>query len=355
MKISLLQEGETIQGVSVPQRYQEMIAEACLADKLGFYAWGTSEQHFNPPKFTVSAPEVLYAAIAAQTKDIKLRTMCAVMLQWNHPILVAERTSTLDIVSNGRAEIATARSNNLVTLEAFGVDPSTTRAQWEDGMEVLIKAFADETLQHEGPIWSIPPRTVVPRPVQTPHPPIYVSASSVQTHSNAGERGIGVLSFENYFGFDYLQECIDAYRAGLATHKSSVPRRTEQAGLYVATAFCDTTRARAIDIARDVTTSYFKFIIDLYAPLGKKGSYEYLDGRMLRLLDHEGDMDFLVSETPSVMVGDPDDFIKRIRKLQQMGIDEILLRIDGIPHEDIMRSIELIGREVMPVINGGAK
>lgn len=76
---------------------------------------------------------------------------------------------------------------------------------------------------------------------------------------------------------------------------------------------------------------------------------------MLRLLDHEGDMDFLVSETPSVMVGDPDDFIKRIRKLQQMGIDEILLRIDGIPHEDIMRSIELIGREVMPVINEGAK
>jgi alkanesulfonate monooxygenase SsuD/methylene tetrahydromethanopterin reductase-like flavin-dependent oxidoreductase (luciferase family) len=76
---------------------------------------------------------------------------------------------------------------------------------------------------------------------------------------------------------------------------------------------------------------------------------------MLRLLEHEGDMDFLISETPSVMVGDPDDFIKRIRQLQQMGIDEILLRIDGIPHEDIMRSIELIGREVMPAINGGAK
>lgn len=348
MRIGLLQEGETMPGVSVAQRYEEMIAEVALADKLGFYSWGTSEQHFSPPRFTVSAPEVLYAAIARETDNIKLRIMCSVLLKWNHPILVAERLATLDIVSNGRAEIATARSNNLTTLGAFGVDPSETRVQWEDGLAVLIKAMSDEVLEHDGPVWQIPPRQIVPQPLQKPHPAIWVSASSVDTHRMAGERGIGVLTFENYFGFDYLQTCLDAYREGLKAGKSIAPARNASAGLYVATAYCAETRDEARRIARDVALGYFKFILDLYVPLGKRSSYEYLDEKMTRLLNNEGNLDFLINETPSVMIGTPDDFIQRLEKLKEMGVDEVLLRVDGVPHADIMRSYELIGREVIP-------
>lgn len=348
MKIGLLQEGEPAPGVSIAQRYEEMIREVTLADGLGFSAWGTSEQHFSPPRFTVAAPEVLYAAIARHTKNIKLRIMCAVLLSWNHPILVAERLATLDIVSGGRAEIGTARSNNLSTLEAFGVDPSMTRAQWEDSLDILVKAMSDETLEHHGPIWNIPPRTIVPKPIQAPHPPIFVAASSVDTHRNAGERGIGVLTFENYFGFDYLQECLNAYREGLAAGTQATRRRVEHAGLYVATAFCAPTRKEAIEVTREVALGYFKFILDLYVPLGKRQSYQYLDAKMSRLLAHENDIDFLIRETPSVMIGTPDDFVARIRELKERGVDEVLLRIDGIPHEDIMRSIELIGADVIP-------
>lgn len=349
MKIGLLQEGEIRPGVSDAQRYEEMIREVVLADRLGFSCWGTSEQHFSPPRFTVSAPEVLYAAIARETKDIKLRIMCAVLLEWNHPILVAERLATLDIVSGGRAELATARSNNVYTLEAFGVDPTTTRTQWEDSMAVLAKIFTQKEVEHDGPVWKFPKREIVPHCVQAPHPPLSVAASSVQSHRNAGERGIGVLTFENYFGFDYLQECIDAYRAGLAGGGSMLPKRNESLGLYVATAYCAPSRREAVRIAHDVALGYFKFIIDLYAPLGKRGSYEYLDGRIERLLDHENDIDFLLEQTPSVMVGTPEDFIKRLKDLEQRGVDEVLLRIDGVPHEDIMASLELIGREVIPV------
>jgi len=348
MRIGLLQEGETMPGVTVAQRYQEMIEEVSRADELGFYSWGTSEQHFSPPRFTVSAPEVLYAAIARETKNIKLRIMCSVLLKWNHPILVAERLATLDIVSNGRAEVATARSNNLLTLEAFGVSPSETRTQWEDGMAVLIKAMSDESLEHNGPIWKIPPRRIVPRPLQKPHLPLWVSASSIETHRLAGERGIGVLTFENYFGFDYLQACLDAYHEGLKSGGSAAPARNTSAGLYVATAYCAETREEARRIARDVALGYYKFILDLYVPLGKRQSYEYLDEKMTRLVENENNIDFLISETPSVMIGTPEDFIKRLKDLQQRGVDEVLLRIDGVPHADIMRSFELIGHEVIP-------
>jgi alkanesulfonate monooxygenase SsuD/methylene tetrahydromethanopterin reductase-like flavin-dependent oxidoreductase (luciferase family) len=351
MKVGLLQEGEVLPGISYAQRYAEMLDEVAVADRVGFSCWGTSEQHFSPPRFTVSAPEVLYAAAARETQDITLRVMCSVLLKWNHPILVAERLATLDIVSGGRAELATARSNNLTTLEAFGVDPSETHAQWADSLEVLVKALTEETLEHDGPVWKIPPRTIVPRCVQRPHPALSVAASSVKSHRAAGERGIGVLTFENYFGFDYLQECIDAYRDGLAEGKSIAPRRNEHAGLYVATAYCAETREEAKRVARDVALGYFKFILDLYIPLANKGSYEYLE-QIKPLVDNLGNLEFLVRETPSVMIGTPDDFITRLKELEERGVDEVLLRIDGVPHADITRSLELIGSEVIPVVAG---
>jgi len=316
------------------------------ADRLGFSTWETSEQHFSPPRFTVSAPEVLYAAIAARTESIKLRVMASVLLRWNHPILIAERLATLDIVSNGRAEVCTARSNNLYTLEAFGVQASETVEQWADGMDVLAKALTQEWLEHDGPVWKIPPRELVPKCVTEPHPPVSLAASSVSSHVKAGERGIGAICFENYFGFDYLQECIDGYRDGLTRAQPDPLQLNDYMGLYVATAFCAETRDEAKRIARDVALEYFQFILDLYIPLGKTPAYTYLAGRIDALAERTEDLDFLCTETPSVMIGTPDDFVERLRRLESMGVDEVVMRVDGVAHDDILRSLQLIGDEV---------
>lgn len=347
MRIGLLQEGD-LTGTTAYERYHQLIEEVSLADRLGFSTWGTSEQHFSPPRFSVAAPEVLYAAIAMRTQNIKLRTMASVMLKWNHPIMVAERLATLDIVSRGRAEICTARSNNLTTLAAFGVDPKDTRVQWEDSMDVLMKAMCDDTLEHTGPIWQIPPVEVVPKPISAPHPAVSVAASSVQSHTNAGQRGIGVITFENYFGFDYLQECLDAYRAAFdAADHSEVVAPNDYRGLYVATAYCAESREEAREVAREVAMGYFKFILDLYIPLSKNPNYDYLDA-LEKLITNQDDLDWLCEYTPSVMIGTPEDFLQRIERLETMGIDEVLLRIDGVGHENIKKSLELIGREVIP-------
>jgi alkanesulfonate monooxygenase SsuD/methylene tetrahydromethanopterin reductase-like flavin-dependent oxidoreductase (luciferase family) len=352
MKIGLLQEGEIPEDeVSNPRayqrRYEELIEEAVAADALGFSVWGTSEQHFSPPRFTVSAPEVLYAAIAARTKQITLRPMSAVLCAWNHPILVAERLATLDIVSGGRAELCTARSNNAYTLEAFGVDPSTTRQQWSESIEVLIKALTEDEFEHDGELWKVPRRRVVPKPVNQPHPALSVAASSVQTHANAARQGIGVIGFENYFGWDYLQECVDAYRNAEHNAEPVAVVPNDYVGLYVSTAHCAPTSAQAAAEARDVTLGYFKFILDLYRPMAKNPSYEYM-AVVDRLVQHEQDLDFLLTETPSVMVGSPEDFVARLRRLEEIGVDEVVMRVDGLGHEKNMQALELIGREVIP-------
>lgn len=354
MRVGLLQEGD-LTGTTAYERYHQLIDEVALADKLGFSTWGTSEQHFSPPSFSIAAPEVLYAAIAMRTSRITLRTMASVMLKWNHPILVAERLATLDIVSHGRAEVCTARSNNLTTLAAFDVEPSETRDQWEDGMAVLMKAMTAEKLEHDGPIWQIPSVEVVPKPYTRPHPKVSVAASSTQTHANAGTRGIGSITFDNYFGFDYLQECLDAYRTAFdeADH-SAVVSPNDYRGLYVATAYCAEDRDQARAVARDIAMNYFKFILNLYAPLSKNPGYTYLD-TIERLIEHQDDLNWLCAYTPSVMIGTPDDFIERIRRVESMGVDEVLLRIDGVGHRNICESLELIGHEVIPVVDTSAK
>jgi len=351
MKVGMLQEGEIIAGVSYEQRYNEMIREVVLADKMGFHCWGTSEQKFSQPRFTVSAPEVLYAAVARETKNIKLRVMCSVLLKWNHPLIVAERLATLDIVSGGRAELATARSNNLHTLSTFGVDPKDTKAMWADSLEVLAKLMTSPHVSHDGPFWKFPERELVPYFVSTPHPPLSVAASSAGSCKDAGRRGIGAILFESYFGFDYMQASIDAYRDGISEGTSMLPQRNDCMGLYVATAFCDTNRDTAIAKASNMVLGYAGFIAELYAPLAKKKSYEYLDEHMAHFLKNQANMDFLINETPSVMVGTPDDFIARLRDLEARGVDEVLLRIDGMPHDQIMDSIRLVGEKVIPQLS----
>lgn len=348
MKIGILQEGEVMDGVSYQQRYEEMIREVSLADQMGFHVWGTSEQKFSPPRFTVSAPEVLYAAVARETKHIKLRVMCSVLLNWNHPLIVAERLATLDIVSGGRAELGTARSNNLHTLSTFGVEAKDTKAIWADSIEVIAKAMQSRIISHDGPFWKFPERELVPYFISDPHPPLSVAASSSASCKQAGQRGIGAMLFESYFGFDYMQESINAYREGVAEGTSMLSKRNDTMSLYVASSFCDADRKTAISKSQDVVLGYSEFIASIYEPLAREKSYEYLDAHMARYLKNQSNMDFLLNETPSVLVGTPDDFVNRLKDLDARGIDEVLLRIDGMPHDQIMESIRLIGEEVIP-------
>ncbi len=214
--------------------------------------------------------------------------------------------------------------------------------------------MVDEKLEHDGPVWKIPPVEVVPKPYTKPHPAVSVAASSVESHGNAGARGIGSITFDNYFGFDYLQDCLDAYRTAFdSADLSKVAAPNDYRGVYVATAYCAEDRDEARRVAHDVAMAYFKFILDLYVPLSKKPGYTYLD-TLEKLIEHQDDLDWLCEYTPSVMIGTPQDFIDRIKRLEAMGVDEVLLRIDGLGHDNIKRSLELIGHEVIPFVNPSA-
>jgi alkanesulfonate monooxygenase SsuD/methylene tetrahydromethanopterin reductase-like flavin-dependent oxidoreductase (luciferase family) len=351
MRVGLIQEGD-FTGTTMQARYREMIVEVTLADKLGFSAWGTSEQHFSPPSFSVSAPEVLYAAVAENTSRITLRNMAAVLVQYNHPVMVAERVATLDIISGGRAELCTARSNNIKTLTAFGVPIATTQEQWAEGLEIVKRAFGDEELEYDGEFWKIGKCDVTPKPLQKPYPPLSVTATSAKTHGLAGSKGIGVISFDNYLGYDYVDESVAIYAKGLASRPQD-DLGNNYFGYYVPSAFCAETREEAMEVAQHQTLKYFRAILELYKGMASKPSYEYMKNIEV-LTEHQDDMEFLMRHTPAVMVGTPDDFIAEFRDLDARGVDEVLLRIDGFGHENHMRTLQLIGEHVIPHVGGDA-
>ncbi|MGE2717854.1 LLM class flavin-dependent oxidoreductase [Mycolicibacterium litorale] len=350
MKIGILQEGEYT-GSTVEERYHEIIEEMVLADKMGFSVFGSSEQHFEPPKFSIPAPEVLYAAIAMRTERIKLRPMGIVALSWNNPILVAERLAALDILSRGRAELCTARSNNAKTLRMFGVDPSKTRDIWTESMDALEAIFANpEAAEYHGEHWDFPQTSVVPTMVGSRYPAISVAASSVESHGLAAKRGIGAISWENYFGFDYLQECFDAYQKAIPETTAQPGRLNNYLGVYVGTAFCAPTTEEAREVAGEQALEYFRVTLDMYRKIAQNPGYEYMS-HIDTMLDKGDDLDWLCESTSSVMIGTPDDYIRRLKDLEARGVDEVLLRIDTFGHKKHMECIELIGREVIPAVS----
>lgn len=357
MKFGLIQEGHIRPGVSAAQRYAEMIEEAVLAERLGYDYYALSEQHFLEDICTISAPEVLVGAIAARTRRIRIRFCAAVLHSYNHPIRVAERLTTLDALSRGRAEIATARSNNLHTLRAFGVDPKDARAQWAESLEVILKALTESPFEHHGRFWDIPPRTLSPAPFPRhfpPVPPMWVTAGAVDSHRAAGERGIGVMTGQSIYGWDYAETCVRAYKDAVRTASPLVGDYINNSdGFFAAVVHCAETQKDAFEECRTVAQQFVDLVIWMFGSLAPTSpDYAYMS-RIEKVRERRDDLQYLMEQSPYLHIGTPDYLVERFRRIEAMGCDEIVLRIDGMPTETVQRAIRLIGEEVIPRFRSG--
>ena len=177
--------------------FEEALEQVELADRLGLDAAWAVEHHFLEEYSHSSAPEVFLAAAATRTKTIRLGHGVALLpVNYNHPARAAERVATLDVISGGRVELGTGESNSRIELEGFGVDPSTKRAQWTEVVEQVANMLAmDPYPGFEGEFFSMPARNVVPKPLQKPHPPLWVACSQKETIHLAARLGLGALAF----------------------------------------------------------------------------------------------------------------------------------------------------------------
>ncbi|MEW6776338.1 MAG: LLM class flavin-dependent oxidoreductase [Bdellovibrionota bacterium] len=365
MKFGLIYEMNTPLPHTGAQEYRiywEALEQICLAEDVGFdYAWEV-EHHFLTEYSHSSAPEVFLGALTQRTRKIRIgQGIAQLPYRFNHPAKVAERAAVFDILSNGRFDLGTGRSITEAELGGFEINPAESKAQWEEFISLIPKMWKStekEPFSYKGKFLDMPPRNVLPKPIQSPHPPLWTAATQPLTFRQAGERGLGVLCFGFNAAVELGEQCQVYYEA--------LKNPTLQVGDFVnanlaATApfFCHSDRRRARLLGAPASAYFSLKALQLFTPWYGKDvpGYEYYTNMAKRGLSdfsvgRDGkprDMDRLVEEG-TVLIGTPDEIGEAIEKYEQAGVTQMvfLVQMGQLAHRDILASLELFGKEVIP-------
>ncbi len=351
LKFGFWSEQETQVGQSYARRLHELVEEVRLAEKVGFDCVALSEQHVALGGISSSAPEVVFGYLAAVTSRVKLRSAVTLMPQRiNHALRSAERMAVTDILSNGRMEFYAGRANTTIAMRAFNVDPGETLAQMEEGMALIRKAMREDIFTFEGKYYQIPPRMLVPKPLQKPHPILGIAATSERSHSWAGAEGLAVMTSNIYQGWEALEKLLGAYRgAWKRDEQGSLDRPRVGLPLFFGIGATD---QKAKDDYAEPLMHYARISTDAYPRLAKLADdYAYMSESIPAMERAANDWDYLLNQSATTVCGSPDTVIRQIEKFEALGIEEVLLHLDSVNHDKIMEAIDMVGRYVIPHFN----
>lgn len=335
--------------------FHEVLEQVPFAEKMGFSYFWTVEHHFQPGFAHSSAPEVLYGAISQITKTIRIgHGVVLLPYKYNHPVRVAERVATLDILSKGRVEVGTGRSSTVQELGGFGIPPEETRSQWQEALEVIHKIWtsADGTFSHKGQYFDIPERTCVPMPIQKPYPPFWLASGNDASTEMAAQLGLGLLALVVAEPPDQVAKRIDLYDQAAKNPAPIGPRLNHKKAVFYM-AHCAETDAQARANAERSYSSYVSIAGQNAArmKLMAAGVPDAPTRPGFADLDtSEFNMDYLMSNRTAIC-GNPDTCIRQIEDiLSYVKVDQLMLmkQFWAMSHEQTMKSIELFGKHVIP-------
>jgi alkanesulfonate monooxygenase SsuD/methylene tetrahydromethanopterin reductase-like flavin-dependent oxidoreductase (luciferase family) len=344
-------------GKTEEQVYREALAEIELADRLGLDGVWMVEHHFMREYSHSSAPDMFLAAASQRTKRIRLGHAIFLLPFW-HPVRVAERIATLDILSGGRVEFGVGRGFSPKEYDTFGVRMEDSRTLVDEAMEVIMRCFGEERVVHEGKHFKVADCEVLPKPLQKPHPPIWTAAVSSETYDMAAARGWGVLAGPFKPGFMVMQD-LERFKAGWATagRKPEDIRFAMTLGMFVAN-----NRKHAHEVAKRNIAWFYKLLLMLTRPVLARAPKTYesygelqrvlgaSEGTMEQFMANPDGMFEMLRDSGMILAGTPDDVAEKIADLEKRGVNHVLCAVGagGVPHEDVMSSIDLIANEVAP-------
>jgi alkanesulfonate monooxygenase SsuD/methylene tetrahydromethanopterin reductase-like flavin-dependent oxidoreductase (luciferase family) len=328
--------------------FQDALSQVELADRLGIdYAWEV-EHHFLEEYSHSSAPEVFLAAASQRTRRIRLGHGIVLMPPgYNHPARVAERIATLDLVSNGRVEWGTGESASRAELEGYGVDPAERRAMWRETVEQVANMLVMEPYPgFHGKYFSMPTRNVLPKPVQKPHPPLWVACSNRETIHLAAQLGIGALTFAFIDPAEARQWVDDYYET---FKRECVPiGHAVNANIAMVTGFsCHRDAAEAQRRGAD-GFRFFQYALAHHYVFGTHTPGHTNIWKAFEAVREQLGTEVLGGGVGCI--GTPDDLRRTLRTFQDCGVDQTIFIQQGgrNRHEHICESLELFAREVMP-------
>jgi alkanesulfonate monooxygenase SsuD/methylene tetrahydromethanopterin reductase-like flavin-dependent oxidoreductase (luciferase family) len=347
---------------------QDALEQVELADSLGIqYVWEV-EHHFLEEYSHSSAPEVFLAACSQRTSQIRLgHGIVLTAPQFNHPARVAERISMLDLVSNGRVEFGSGESSSEAELAGFRIDPIRKREAWLEGLETAVRCMTETPFTGiDGEFVQMPPRNVVPKPVQKPHPPLWVACSRRDTILLAAEKGIGALTFA-FIDPEEARSWVSSYEETLAGRCVPVGRHVNPQVACVSPMMLHHDEGTAID--RGVEGANFfgyslghYYIFGTHRPAVTNVWAEYEQRRSAQGFDPEAVAAAVKEERLGAKVaagdttglrgciGTPEQARDYLRRFEEAGVDQVIfvMQAGRNEHDHIIESIEIFGREVLP-------
>jgi len=349
------------------QLLQDALDQVELADQIGIEHLWEVEHHFLEEYSHSSAPEVFLAAASQRTKNMRLgHGIIQTAPGYNHPVRTAERVSTLDLISGGRVELGSGESSSEAELGGFGIDPVTKREAWKEGLEVALRCMTEEPFTGvEGQFVSIPPRNVVPKPMQKPHPPLWVACSRRDTILMAAELGIGALTFA-FIDPEEAEGWVRDYDQTLREKAVPIGHAVNHNLACVTPMMCHPDEERAIEMGLE-GGNFFGYSLAHYYVFGEHQPAqtnvwdEFIERREKMGYSPEA----AIAEARETLgakvasgdssglrgaVGTPDQIREYLRRYEAAGVDQLIfvMQAGKNRHEDIMESLERFGREVLP-------
>jgi alkanesulfonate monooxygenase SsuD/methylene tetrahydromethanopterin reductase-like flavin-dependent oxidoreductase (luciferase family) len=335
------------------RRFQEALEQVELADRLGFgYAWQV-EHHFLDEYSHSSAPEVFLAAAAARTQRIRLgHGIRQVIPNYNHPARTAECLATLDILSGGRVDFGIGEGATRLELGGFKIPAREKRAMCLEAAEQIANMMVLEPYPgFDGRYFSMPCRNVLPKPVQKPHPPIWMACTNRETIKVAASLGVGALSF-SFLDPEEAKQWAGVYYDIIKSDRCVPLGHSVNANIAMVSSF-SLHRNREEAIRRGHEGIEFlgyalNALITRETVPGRTNLWSnYLTQRGNRteqIIQQSRGLDIYASG-----IGTPDDMRRHLRGLQDVGIDQVILlqQAGRIKHEHICEALELFADEVM--------
>lgn len=317
---------------SYDQYYAQVLEQVELAEELGWECFMFNEHHFLGYGGLAANPAVLLAAAAARTTKIRLGP-CIAILPLRHPLHTAEDYAMVDAISGGRLEFGIGSGNTDLDYQVFGISRETDRERFQEATDIILRAWGSERTSHQGAFWSFGELTLYPRPMQQPHPPIWVAGTSAESLRWAGRRGYHIMTVGHPHPPEKVRAGVQAWQQGLAEGGHDLLAKHCQ--FHVRT-YVNESAARARAIGMEAVRRY-----DEISRIGRKS---------LTVAPAAYDWESMLA-TGRNNYGDPDACIRNIHNAARHYHFDTLtttFNFGGIPHEEIVDSMRLFAREVMP-------
>jgi alkanesulfonate monooxygenase SsuD/methylene tetrahydromethanopterin reductase-like flavin-dependent oxidoreductase (luciferase family) len=345
------------------KRFKEALEQIEFADKLGFDYIFETEHHFLEEYSASSAPEVFLAAASQRTKRARLvHGIVQMPPKQNHPARVAERIATLDLISDGRVEFGTGEGATVTEIGGFGTKREDKKAAWEEATRECLRMMTMTPYPgYEGEHFSMPERNIVPKPLQKPHPPVWVAASRLETVMVGARLGMGAMGV----GFETpeeAQERVSRYYELIRNCRFPIGKAINPALAAGGNMMMAKTNEEAMN--RGLRgAQFFGFALGFTNGEVHHGR-DHLNREFVRRFGLEGKENVVTETEPDDetqrtlfragrrgnFIGSPDFVRENLRKYEDAHIDimNFYIQVHERTHEHIMETLELFAKEVMP-------